>query len=213
MFKNFLFLILFVLASFTASAQYLSGAYGAEPIKGESLVMKYAAKVGMNLTTMSSKGKDVDFGMAPGFQIGAACNIRWGYKTQYSKPGTGILGFQPELLYSFQSVAVSGNDALKMNRIAMPLMLRAYPFYGIYFEAGPEFSYLISTSPESVAVDPLVYSVGECSGLAADIAIGAGWESKMGITAGIRYGAGITAIARNLPWRTHNISVSVGWMF
>ena len=213
MLKKLLLVITFVAVSFTASAQYLSGAYGAEPVKGNSMRIRYAVKTGMNLTTMSGAKGQTDFSVAPGFQIGAACNLRWDYRAKYSRPGTGLIGLQPELLYSYQSVGLSGNDNVRMNRLVMPLMVRCYPGYGIYVEAGPEFSYLFPTSPDSVELGVITYEIGKCSGLATDMAFGAGWESGMGLTAGVRYGMGLTSLARNLPWKTHNFALFVGWMF
>lgn len=214
MLKKLFFSILFVAATFPASAQYLTGGLGdIEPVKGNSAVLKYAVKAGANFTTVSSSLEGMDFSMGAGFQVGAALNIRWGYRTEFSRPGTGILGFQPELLYSNQSVGLSDGNNLVMNRIAVPLMLKAYPISSVYVELGPEISYLFGTSPDAVTVASSVYSVGECSGLATDIALGTGWESKKGFTVGLRYSLGVTALAKNLPWKTHNFSLAVGWMF
>jgi hypothetical protein len=213
MLKKLLLVVIFAGITFTASAQYLSEVVGADPIKGHTLTIRYAAKAGLNMTTASSSSKILDFSMGAGFQIGAACNIRWGYRSEYSRPGTGILACQPEILYSFQSVTLPEGVKLNMNRISIPLMLRAYPISSVYCELGPDFSYLFSTSPDKVIIGSCVNSVGQCAGFATDIALGAGWESKMGYLVGVRYGLGLNALAKNLPWRTHNLSLSVGWMF
>ena len=212
MLKKLLFSIMFAAVAVTASAQYLSG-IGVEPDRGNSMVMKYVVKAGANFTTVSSSANEMGFSMAPGFQIGVGYNIRWGYRTDFSRPGTGLVGFQPELLFSSQSVSLSNGEKFSMNRLALPLMVKAYPISEVYVELGPEFSYLFSTSPDHVSAGAYVYNIGECSGAAADLALGAGWESPMGFVAGVRYGLGLTALAKNLPWKTHNISLTMGWKF
>lgn len=213
MFKKFLLSVLFAVTVVNASAQYLTDGIGADPVKGNSTVVKYMIKAGANLTTVSSSIDGMDFSMAPGFQVGAAVNLRWGYRSEFSRPGTGIIGFQPELLFSNQSVSLSDGEKLTMNRLALPLMLRLYPVSSVYMEVGPEVSYLFSTTPDFVTVGSKIYGVGECSGLATDVALGAGWESKFGLAVGIRYGLGVTSMAKNLPWKTHNVSMTIGWMF
>lgn len=213
MLKKVFISIILVAATFTASAQYLSGGFGGvDPVPGKSTVVKYAVKAGVNFTTVSGTSS-ADFSMAPGFQIGAGLNLRWGYRSEFSRPGTGKFGFQPEIRYSNQSVSVGEDEKLTMNRVSLPLMFRIYPATTFYFELGPDFSYLFSTSPDILSVGSDSYGVGECSGLATDVALGAGWESKAGFLAGVRYGLGVTALAKNLPWRTQNVSLVIGWMF
>lgn len=213
MLKKLLLLMMFAGASFTASAQYLTGIVENEPVNGNSLTLRYAAKAGLNITTVSTGALPVNSSVGAGFQIGGAINIRWGYSGEYSSPGSGLFGVQPELLFSYQTISVDGGDKLRLNRISLPLVFRAYPLSSVYCEIGPELSYLLSTSPDKMTIGSAVYSVGECAGMTTDIAIGAGWESGKGYFAGLRYGIGLTGLAKNLPWKTHNISLTIGWMF
>lgn len=214
MYKKFIFLVLCVALSYSASAQYLTGTdfTTTAPVTPKSSVLKFAVKAGLNLTTVSAGNMAVDASIAPGFQIGAAINLRWGYRTATSRPGTGLIGFQPEVLYSNQSVNI-GDETLKMNRLAVPLMLKLYPATSFYFEVGPEFSYLFDVAPDSMVIGSSTFNVGECSGLATDVAVGLGYETGFGLSLGARYGLGMTALAKNLPWKTHNIAVTLGWMF
>lgn len=215
MFKKFIFFVLCMALSYNASAQYLSGTdftSTASQVKPKSSVLKFAVKAGLNLTTLSTGEMSSEASIAPGFQIGAAMNLRWGYRTATSRPGTGLLGFQPEVLFSNQSVGI-GDETLKMNRVAVPLLLKLYPATSFYFEAGPEFSYLFGAGPDSMVIGSSTFNVGECSGLATDVAIGLGYEAGFGLAVGARYGLGLTALAKNLPWKTHNIAVTLGWMF
>ena len=115
--------------------------------KGSGFLMKYGVKAGLNMTSMSNDmAFDPGFGMGVGFRVGGFLNMRWGYRTENSSKGTGLWGFQPELMYSNQAVKTDAGD-VKMNYIAVPLLLKVYPTTALSIEVGPELSYLISTSP------------------------------------------------------------------
>ena len=181
--------------------------------KGSGFLMKYGVKAGLNLTSMSNDmAFDPGFGMGVGFRVGAFLNMRWGYRTENSLKGTGLWGFQPELMYSNQAVKTDAGD-IKMNYIAVPLLLKVYPTTALSIEVGPEFSYLISTSPSTMAVDGAEIKVGDCKGMNVGLAAGLAYDFEMGLTVGARYTYGFTDMAKNLKWKNSNIQVTVGWMF
>ena len=181
--------------------------------KSSGFFMKYGVKVGVNMTSMSNDMSfDPGFGMGVGFRVGGFLNMRWGYRTENSNPGTGLWGFQPELMYSNQAVKTDAGD-VKMNYIAVPLLLKVYPTTGLGIEVGPEFSYLISTSPSTMAVDGAEIKIGDCKGMNIGATAGIAYDFEMGLTVGARYTYGFTDMAKNLKWKNSNIQVSVGWMF
>ena len=181
--------------------------------KGSGFLMKYGVKAGLNMTSMSNDmAFDPGFGMGIGFRVGGFLNMRWGYRTENSSKGTGLLGFQPELMYSNQAVKTDAGD-VKMNYIAVPLLLKVYPTTALSLEVGPELSYLISTSPSTMAVDGAEIKVGDCKGMNVGLAAGLAYDFKMGLTVGARYTYGFTDMAKNLKWKNSNIQVTVGWMF
>lgn len=181
--------------------------------KSVAFVMKYGVKAGVNMTSMSNDTSfDPGFGMGIGFRAGAFLNLRWGQRTENSLPGTGLWGFQPELMYSNQAVKTDAG-AVKMNYIAVPLLLKVYPTTALSIEVGPELSYLISTSPSTMAVDGAEIKVGDCKGLNVGLAAGLAYDFEMGLTVGARYTYGFTDMAKNLKWKNSNIQVTVGWMF
>ena len=181
--------------------------------KGSGFLMKYGVKAGLNMTSMSNDmAFDPGFGMGVGFRIGGFLNMRWGYRTENSSKGTGLWGFQPELMYSNQAVKTDAGD-IKMNYIAVPLLLKVYPTTALSIEVGPELSYLISTSPSTRAVDGAEIKVGDCKGMNVGLAAGLAYDFDMGLTVGARYTYGFTDMAKNLKWKNSNIQVTVGWMF
>ena len=181
--------------------------------KGSGFLMKYGVKAGLNMTSMSNDmAFDPGFGMGVGFRVGGFLNMRWGYRTENSSKGTGLWGFQPELMYSNQAVKTDAGD-VKMNYIAVPLLLKVYPTTALSIEVGPELSYLISTSPSTMAVDGAEIKVGDCKGMNVGLAAGLAYDFEMGLTVGARYTYGFTDMAKNLKWKNSNIQVTVGWMF
>lgn len=181
--------------------------------KGSGFLMKYGVKTGLNMTSMSNDmAFDPGFGMGVGFRVGGFLNMRWGYRTENSSKGTGLWGFQSELMYSNQAVKTDAGD-VKMNYIAVPLLLKVYPTTALNIEVGPEFSYLISTSPSTMAVDGAEIKVGDCKGMNIGATAGLAYDFEMGLTVGARYTYGFTDMAKNLKWKNSNIQVTVGWMF
>ena len=101
--------------------------------------MKYGVKVGVNMTTISNDMSfDPGFGMGVGYHFGGLLNMRWGQRTENSLPGTGVWGFQPELMFSSQT-ATSDADNVTLNYISVPLLLKIYPTTAFSLEVGPEF--------------------------------------------------------------------------
>lgn len=181
--------------------------------KGSGFLIKYGVKAGLNMTSMSNDmAFDPGFGMGVGFRVGGFLNMRWGYRTENSPKGTGLWGFQPELMYSNQAVKTDAGD-IKMNYIAVPLLLKVYPTTALSIEVGPELSYLISTSPSTMAVDGAEIKVGDCKGMNIGLAAGLAYDFEIGLTVGARYTYGFTDMAKNLKWKNSNIQVTVGWMF
>ena len=178
-----------------------------------AFVMKYGVKAGLNMTSMSNDMSfEPGFGMGVGFRVGGFLNMRWGQRTENSLPGTGLWGFQPEIMYSNQAVKTDAGD-IKMNFISVPLLVKVYPTTALSIEVGPELSYLISTSPSTMAMDGAEISVGDCKGLNMGITAGLAYDLEMGLTVGARYTYGLTEMAKNLKWKNNNIQITVGWMF
>lgn len=222
MFKKIILVCIGVITTMSAMAQITvnRGGYDSEQqketsfteSKSSAFVMKYGVKAGVNMTSMSNDMSfDPGFSNGIGFRVGGFLNMRWGQRTENSLPGTGLWGFQPELMYSNQAVKTDAGD-VKMNYIAVPLLLKIYPTTALSIEVGPEFSYLLSTSPNKMTIDNAEVSVGDCKGMNIGLAAGLAYDFEMGLTVGARYTYGFTEMAKNLKWKNSNIQITVGWM-
>lgn len=174
---------------------------------------KFGVKAGVNLSNMSN-GMDFnpDFKMGAGFRVGGLVNLRWGQRTENSLPGTGWFGLQPELMYSMQQVGTA-DKSFKLNIIQVPVMVKIYPTTQLSFEVGPEFSYVISASPNEMNFDGAQIKTGDIKGLNMGIGAGLSYDFDMGLTIGVRYSYGFNKMAKNLDWKASNIQVTVGWLF
>lgn len=181
---------------------------------GSALSIKYGVKAGVNLSYMSNDMTfDPGFSMGTGFQIGALVNFHWGQRTESSLPGTGLWGLQPEILFSNQVVKSDGGD-IKLNYIKVPVMLKVYPLSRLSIEVGPEFSYLVSSSPESLNVDEATVKVGDCKGFNLGAGVGVAYDFNFGLLVGVRYSMGFTDLGKNLKWKNNsNIQITAGWLF
>lgn len=174
---------------------------------------KFGVKAGVNMSMMSN-GMDFnpDFKMGAGFRVGGLVNLRWGQRTENSLPGTGWFGLQPELMYSMQQVGTA-DKSFKQNIIQVLVMVKIYPTTQLSFEVGPEFSYVISASPDEMNFDGAQIKTGDIKGLTMGIGAGLSYDFDMGLTVGARYSYGFNKMAKNLDWKASNIQVTVGWLF
>lgn len=181
---------------------------------GAALAVKYGVKAGVNFSNMSNDMTfDPSFSIGTGFHVGALMNLHWGQRTASSLPGTGLWGLQPEILFANHAIKSGGGD-IKLNYIKVPVMLKVYPLSALSVEVGPEFSYLISSSPESMKVDGATVKVGDCKGFNFGAGVGASYEFGFGLMVGARYSMNFTELGKNLKWKNNsNVQITVGWLF
>lgn len=179
-----------------------------------TLAMKYGVKAGVNFSNLSNDMMfDPAFSMGTGFHVGALVNLHWGQRTASSLPGTGLWGLQPELLFSNNVIKSKGGD-IKLNYVKVPVMLKVYPLSALSVEVGPEFSYLVSSSPETVDLNDAVVKVGDCKGFNFGAGVGAAYEFGFGLMIGARYSMNFTDLGENLMWKnSSNVQISAGWLF
>jgi len=179
-----------------------------------TFVYKFGVKAGVNLSNHSNSmdGFDPNFSMGAGFRLGGLINLRWGQRTENSLPGTGWFGLQPEILFSSMQVK---NDVenIKFQTIQLPIMAKLYPTSQFSIEAGPEFTYIMSTSPDELTFGGTQIKTGDIKGLLFGIGVGLAYDFDMGLTVGARYSYGFNKLAKNLDWKNSNIQITVGWLF
>lgn len=171
---------------------------------GSTFVMKYGVKAGINLIIPEGEG----------FRVGGFLNMRWGQRTENSLPGTGLWGFQPEIMYSVQKVRLEDASYFHAKYIEIPLLLKVYPITAFSIEVGPEISYWLSTSPSEIMDDDSKVVKGDdCKGMHIGATAGFAYDFEIGLTVGARYTYRFTNVAKNIDWEWSNVQITVGWMF
>lgn len=178
-----------------------------------TFAIKFGVKAGANMTTISNN-MDFDPGLKMGssFCVGAVANLRWGQRTENSLPGTGLFGLQPELIYSIQNVGTD-DENISLQTIQLPIMVKYYPTTELSFEVGPQFSYILSSSPDELVVGGTRVKTGDIQGLNVGVGAGVAYDFSFGLIVGARYTYNFNDLAKNLEWTTSNIQVTVGWLF
>mgnify|MGYP001030777637 CR=1 FL=1 len=138
----------------------------------------FGLKAGMNVASVSNvPGSSSKIG----FNAGAFMNA----------PIATDFSIQPEVLYNYKGVAVSGGD-LNLSYISVPVMFQYNALPQLYLEAGPEFSLLVAANAKgggsSVDIKEAMntFDIG--------IGIGAGYYFTQSIGATVRYVAGLTNV-------------------
>ncbi|MDR1556844.1 MAG: PorT family protein [Tannerellaceae bacterium] len=181
----------------------------------KQLKSSFGVKAGMNLSTISNGDASIHFSpaMKADFHMGLLANLHFGYRDEGAPVGTGWFGLQPELLYSRQGFAVDG-EAIGFDYLTLPVMAKLYVTRNINIEAGPYLSYLLSTSPATTVIDDAEIPLSNLkSKTGIGVGIGAEYETRQGLTVGVRYNLGLSDMANNLQWKSNTLAVSVGWLF
>ena len=182
----------------------------------------FGIKGGLNLSHIINNTNEFDLSpkLKPGFNAGILLNM--------SFPKHNIFGLQTELLYSKQGF-VNDGSAINFHYITLPLMAQFYVNKNsdsgnfFYFELGAYFSYLMSVTPNSMAL-----TIGEYDffskqieinlldlekGKDIGVAVGAGYEFDFGLVIGVRYNYGLSDMSKNLLWKNSNGVISLGFKF
>ncbi|AMM50535.1 hypothetical protein TH61_04195 [Rufibacter sp. DG15C] len=137
-----------------------------------------------------------------------------GLTANFDLSGDGFLSLQPELLYSQkgyqyndEKFTVGGTDYkikgdVNYNYLDLPVLLRVNAG-GLFFEAGPQVSYLLSVKDNSeFKVNDESYESTErydkddFSEIEIGYAAGVGYQLDNGLSLGVRYNGGINALAK-----------------
>ncbi|MFI3261783.1 MAG: porin family protein [Rikenellaceae bacterium] len=204
--KHLLLFIILLLCISTVEAQN----YGTP----KKVNTQFGVKAGVNLSNINN-GSNIDLSssMKIGFNVGAVVNLHFGYLNDASDVGTGLFGLQAELLYSSQGFKCDDTN-ISLNYITLPIMAKFYVSKGFNIEAGPYFSYLISTSPETAVVGSTQVGISDLNGgMDAGVGVGLGYELRSGLNFGARYNLGLSDVANNLLWKNNGIAISIGYLF
>ncbi|MDR2232673.1 MAG: outer membrane beta-barrel protein [Tannerella sp.] len=183
----------------------------AAAVKVAGMKTIFGVKAGLNLSSITNNTSNLNFSpsMSPNFHAGIFVELNLNPKDD--KPG--LLGVQPEILYSRQGFAVDG-DAVSFDYAVGLLMLKLHVHKNVNVELGPWFSYLLSVSPENATIGGQSIQLSDLKG-GKDVgaAVGIGYDFDMGLMVGARYLYGLSDMANNLSWTNQVIAISLGWKF
>jgi hypothetical protein len=178
-------------------------------------------RVGVKLggTLSYGVGKDVsESKLRTAYHGGAVFNIGLGIL------GDSVVSIQPEVLYSIkgdQATSYGPSILAQLTYVDVPLLLKVNAG-GLYFEAGPQVSYLLSSTrnPTNATIDSISYRKSDLG-----VAIGFGYQDPKGMNVGWRYTRGfnnvlttydkstVAAEATNPVLRNTTIQLYVGFLF
>lgn len=228
--KNFRLLIVLVLFTQLSIHSFGQLVNNLPPIP-KKLSFNLGIKGGVNLSNISNNQENINFSpeMLPGFNAGLFANIHFGYRNEGSAVGTGWFGLQPEILFSRQGFTLNEEsvniindntyitsivDAITLNYVTLPILLKLYLTKQLNIEAGPYFSYLIGVTPSLTKIDGAEITLSDLVGTKdAGIALGLGYETKVGLTINARFNLGLSDVASNLAWKNQVAAISLGYMF
>ena len=150
----------------------------------------FGIKAGLNLCTITNSDQDgVSSGTLVGFHIGVLGEFMFGDK----------LAFQPELLYSTQSVKLDfdgDKGDLKMDYVTIPVMAKYYLVESFSVEFGPQIGFLTAAKATSAGESVDVKDSMKTTDFG--LSFGVGYTITENINAGLRYNFGLTQIQKDL---------------
>ena len=141
-------------------------------------------KGGLNLTDVSNFNGSNRVSGHVGLFLHHSLNSRW--------------CIQPELLYSGQGQKYQtgeGERTLALSYIQVPVMIQYYPVKQLYFEFGPQLSFLTSAKVKGGGNDVEVDGGYRKADVGINLGVGVAATQQIGFYA--RYGAGLTYITKN----------------
>ncbi len=147
--------------------------------------LKFGAKVGLNIATITGDIEDAKSKVGPLFGVFATYSV------------SDKLAIQPELLYSMQGCKVDAyyedeeeyyeeEVEIKLDYILVPIMVKFYPVTGLSLQAGPQFGFLTRAKMDDEDMKDDVKKFDFALNL------GAGYELENGLGLDLRYSFGLT---------------------
>ncbi len=153
--------------------------------------IKLGVKAGANYSNLNS---DFNESGLTSYHFGAVLEFK-----------TPIIGIQPELIYSSQGAKVKGLNDVKLDYIAVPIVLKFY-ITKLSLEVGPQFSYLVNENLSSQTVTDINKT---------DIGVlgGVGLKLVGGLFTQARYVVGVTDNLNTGGGKNNVFQLSMGYNF
>ncbi|GEN65913.1 MULTISPECIES: porin family protein [Chryseobacterium] len=156
-------------------------------------------------STNTSASSPVRFGLKAGLNVSSLSNGGWNSKAGFyggvfaNIPVAQDFSVQPEVLYSGMGAKAKSNSDVKFNLdyIAVPVMFQYNALPNLYLEAGPQFSFLVSSKLKDNS-NSLDVKDGTKS-FDFGLGLGAGYYFTPNIGVNVRYVAGLSDVAKDRP--------------
>lgn len=156
---------------------------GAIALFGAVNAQTFGVKAGMNISSLSNAD---DTKALVGFNAGIFMNA----------PLAANFSIQPEVLYNTKGAKADGMDlSLNLDYISVPVMFQYNATPQFYLEAGPEFSFVVSSKAKSGGVSADVDNLVEKFDIGVGLGAGYYFTPNIGLTA--RYVAGFSDVIKN----------------
>lgn len=153
----------------------------------------FGVKGGANISTISKERSWDDTNSRVGYYVGLYMHA----------PVNHIFSIQPEVFYNSIGVKYENgktSHTLGLNYISVPIMFQFEPIPKLYFEAGPQFSFLVGNSDRNKVDDVVTIKKyrNNSNYNSFDLGIGVGLGYRINnITIGARYVVGFTDIKKS----------------
>ncbi|MBR4566269.1 MAG: PorT family protein [Prevotella sp.] len=176
-------------------------------------VVSIGFKLGGNMSSLT-KYKDADLGEKSGigFEAGAVVAAHFGKRTQGSDAGTGMFGVQLEPSYVKHTIGTSSED-INLNCFEMPVLFKIYFTPNFNLEVGPNFSAVLSSSPDYVIAEDTRINTGKLKAFDVKACVGVSYELKSGLYGSFRYNLGTSDLAKNFACKVSAFNLTLGYKF
>ena len=155
-------------------------------------------KTGLNISNFT--GGDADRNSLFDFHIGGLAEFKINKK----------FSLQPELLYTRQGSEVENSVKIKVDYLAIPLMVKYYISEKFSIEAGPQLSFLINDKAEFN--DSSIPDVDtDASSFDFGLNIGFAYNINTNLFTQVRYNYGITTVVENPDIKNSVFQISLGY--
>lgn len=162
--------------------------------------VKFGLKTGLNISSFT--GGELGKNNLFGFHVGGFAEFKLNEK----------FSLQPELLYSTKGTEVENLVKIKVDYLAIPLMVKYYLSEKFSIEAGPQASFLVNDKAEfddgsipDADIDASSFDFGLNAGL--------GYNFNSDLFTQVRYNYGITTVGENPDVKNSVFQFSLGYKF
>lgn len=159
---------------------------GAVALFGAMNAQTFGVKAGMNISNLSNAD---DTKSLVGFNAGVFMNA----------PLAADFSIQPEVLYNAKGAKYDGpgDISLKIDYISVPVMFQYNATPQFYLEAGPEFSFVVSSKAKANGMSGDAKDAVESFDIGVGLGAGYYFTPNIGLTT--RYVAGFSDVIKNNP--------------